>query len=374
MNLRDEYKLVVLLSKRDLDMVEEKELIKLLHMNLEWDKVLGIIEMHRVGGIGWLNLNKYFFNDNKNRCKFPRLYKFLKNSYSAQKLRAEEHLKYTSLVCLALTENNISYVLLKGLSLSEYVYNDLGLRDFNDNDILVHPNDIEKAKNIIMNLGYEQGETKHYTKIIKSNRKEQLVRKLSSHEIIPLIRDVSGSEIFLTQHIIDLHFSVNLMTKERSNNITTEFLSSSRSITIKGNQIQILNKENLLIFLTEHFYKEAISYRDVTMYKDLLLYKLCDIYYLINKNHIDWDYILEFANKNNFEKQLYFALVYVQEAFNTATLTTIINKLDVRENFFDDNVYYYDSSDIAFTYNSGSLIERMFDIDKPKRKVFSPQK
>ncbi|WP_252189263.1 nucleotidyltransferase domain-containing protein [Rossellomorea vietnamensis] len=355
-------------------MVEEKELIKLLHMNLEWDKVLGIIEMHRVGGIGWLNLNKYFFNDNKNRCKFPRLYKFLKNSYSAQKLRAEEHLKYTSLVCLALTENNISYVLLKGLSLSEYVYNDLGLRDFNDNDILVHPNDIEKAKNIIMNLGYEQGETKHYTKIIKSNRKEQLVRKLSSHEIIPLIRDVSGSEIFLTQHIIDLHFSVNLMTKERSNNITTEFLSSSRSITIKGNQIQILNKENLLIFLTEHFYKEAISYRDVTMYKDLLLYKLCDIYYLINKNHIDWDYILEFANKNNFEKQLYFALVYVQEAFNTATLTTIINKLDVRENFFDDNVYYYDSSDIAFTYNSGSLIERMFDIDKPKRKVFSPQK
>ncbi|WP_152656512.1 nucleotidyltransferase family protein [Oceanobacillus sp. CFH 90083] len=37
------------------------------------------------------------------------------------------------------------------------MYHDLGLRDFNDNDIFVHPQDIEKAKKIILNLDYEQG-------------------------------------------------------------------------------------------------------------------------------------------------------------------------------------------------------------------------
>lgn len=121
-----------------------------------------------------------------------------------------------------LTENQIEYVLLKGISLSKHIYNDMGLRDFNDNDILVHPNDIEKAKNLIISLGYEQGEPMNDTKVAKPNRKELLVRKLSSHEIVPLVKNVSDVEHFLTQHIIDLHFSVNLMTKNHNVNIIKE--------------------------------------------------------------------------------------------------------------------------------------------------------
>ncbi|MEM5637737.1 hypothetical protein AAHH71_00170 [Bacillus toyonensis] len=57
----------------------------------------------------------------------------------------------------------------------------------------------------------------------------------------------------------------------------------------------MLNKESLLIFLAEHFYKEAICYRDVKKHKDLLLYKLCDIYYLLTKEEIDWNSVLAFA-------------------------------------------------------------------------------
>lgn len=67
----------------------------------------------------------------------------------------------------------------------------------------------------------------------------------------------------------------------------------------------MLNNESLIIFLAEHFYKEAICYRDVKMHKDLLLYKLCDIYYLLRKEEIDWNYVLKFSHKYNFENQIF---------------------------------------------------------------------
>ncbi|WP_142338817.1 nucleotidyltransferase family protein, partial [Bacillus toyonensis] len=134
---------------------------------------------------------------------------------------------------------------------------------------------------IILSLGYEQGEYIHHTKIIKPNRKKILVRKLSSHEIVPLVKNVADSEHFLTQHIIDLHFSVNLMTKNHNINIIDELFAKKVEVEINSQKIFMLNKESLLIFLAEHFYKEAICYRDVKKHKDLLLYKLCDIYYLL---------------------------------------------------------------------------------------------
>ncbi|MEK5364678.1 nucleotidyltransferase family protein [Bacillus sp. FSL R5-0654] len=372
-DLRNEYKLIILLTKKDLNLYEKEHLVDLLHKNLEWDKIIGMLEVHRVAGIAWLNLKQYFFNDDSNRCAFPRLYKYLKNAYSIQKCRADEQFKYTSVICQSLTENKIEYVLLKGISLSEYVYEDLGLRDFNDNDILVHPDDTERAKSLILSLGYEQGESKHHSKIIKPNRKEILVRKLSSHEIVPLVKNVVDSEQFLTQHIIDLHFSVNLMTKNHNINIIDELFRRKIEFEINNQKIFMLNKESLLIFLAEHFYKEAICYRDVKMHKDLLLYKLADIYYLLAKKEIDWNWVLEFSKKYNFENQIFFALKYIQKIFDTTSFDRILNNLIVKEDTILNNVYHYDSDSLAFVYDNENLIERMFDIYKVNKELINPK-
>lgn len=361
----NEQELVVLLTKQDLNDNEKKHLIKLLQMNLSWDKVIGILELHRVAGIAWLNIKKYFFNNNQNRCSCPRLYKYLMNSYNIQTCRAKEQLKYTLEVCELLNKNGIKYVLLKGIAVSKELYNDLGLRDFNDNDILVHPNEVEKAKNLILSLDYRQGDSKHLTKITKPTRKEIMIRKINSHEIVPLIKDVSNDTYFLTQHIIDLHFSVNLMTKNREENDLEEWFESRNVIRFNNCSINVLNWEYLLIFLSEHFYKEAVSHRDLMMYKDLLLYKLCDIYFLIKNKSINWDKVISLSIKYNFTKQLCFTLKYLSAIYDIHPINEIITTLESRNTFSMDNVYYYDSKEIAYTYTDQSLKERIFDINKP---------
>ena len=164
----------------------------------------------------------------------------------------------------------------------------MGLRDFNDNDILVHPRDVGRITKLLkQNLGYIQGESKHLTKVKEPTRKESLIRSITSHEVIPFIKNVTKEASFLRQHIVDLHTSVNLMTRVKNELIIEDWLNDCIQLKIGKEKIYTLRWENTFLFLCEHFYKEAISIRDLKMYKDMLLYKLCDIHLMILNKQLD---------------------------------------------------------------------------------------
>ncbi len=54
----------------------------------------------------------------------------------------------------ALADNGIEAVPYKGLALAETAYGDIGLRQFNDLDVLIHVEDIERAALVLESLGY----------------------------------------------------------------------------------------------------------------------------------------------------------------------------------------------------------------------------
>ncbi|QPA52712.1 nucleotidyltransferase family protein [Lysinibacillus sphaericus] len=364
--LSNEENLVILLSKPRLSNEENFKLVKLLQSYLNWDKVIGMLEIHRVSGIAWENLQKYFFVNEDNKCTFPRLYKYLHNNFKVQSIRAKEQFVYTSQICELFDKSGIKYVLLKGIAISNGIYNDLGLRDFNDNDILVHPNDLNKVIQLLReHLGYEQGETKHYTKVKKQTRKEQLIRSMTSHEVVPFIKNVSNECLFLRQHIIDLHFSVNLMTKDRNVEIVEHWLNERIPLNINGQVVYTLKWENMLLFLCEHFYKEAVSITDIKMYKDLLLYKYCDILFLIEYKKLDWKEIVSKGKEFNLIKQMYFTLTFVSEISDIKLLIDSLNIEPLHTDYLN-HVYYYDSNRTAYKYSTSSK-ERLFDILKPTK-------
>ncbi|MEI3916267.1 MULTISPECIES: nucleotidyltransferase family protein [Bacillus] len=363
--LKLEYELIILLTKQDLNESEINRLKELLGSHLEWDRIIGLLYIHRVLGIAWLNLKKYYSQDEKNRCAMPRLFKLLNESYNAQKEKFSEQLEYTYQVCKALEDKNIRYVVLKGVSLSGIIYKDGGLRDFNDNDILIHPNDLDRAKEEILSLGYVQGNVKHHIKIVKPTRRELLIRRMNSHEVIPLVKDISKDSMLAAHHVIDLHFSVNLMTKNHNEDIVEKFLNHRIKEKIQGKMIYSLDYNDMFIFLCEHFYKEAKSVRDLNMYKDLLLYKICDIYHiLLNKNLINWNTIVSTIEEYEMEKQVEFALTYVKRIFK-CDISPLLNKNSYNEDF--DIVYQYDSEEVAYKHNANQeLVDRVFDISRPR--------
>ena len=54
--LKLEYELIILLTKQDLNEGEINRLKELLGSHLEWDRIIGLLYIHRVLGIAWLNL------------------------------------------------------------------------------------------------------------------------------------------------------------------------------------------------------------------------------------------------------------------------------------------------------------------------------
>src|SRR5690606_23514824 len=370
--LNKDEELVLLLSYPNLSEKQTKKLKFLLESYLNSDRVIGMIELHRIAGLAWKNIQRYFFNDTNNRWSCNRLYKYLYTSYKFHTLRGNEQLVYTYEVCNKLEQSNIEYVLLKGIINSHGLYNDFGLRDFNDNDILIHPKDIDAATRLILNLGYIQGESKHLTKIKKLTRKEKIIRSLASHEVIPFIKTLSTENKVSSQHIVDLHFSVNLMSGKRTDEIIAKWLKSKIAIKINEKKLYTLNWEDMFLFLCEHFYKEAISVRDLKMYKDLLLYKICDIYFLIEYKKIRWNEIINKAKALELEKQVYFTLMYLKDVFNATHLEAIIQDVSPENTTFLHQVYHYNSDKVAFEYKDELLVKRFFDINKPqKATVFS---
>ncbi|NEW07137.1 nucleotidyltransferase family protein [Paenibacillus sp. SYP-B3998] len=141
---------------------ELKWLLSLLHIdkqdsesqtapsNMDWDYFLKVVKHHRV---------------------YPLVYSILKNADQdlipdnvLHKLRSDYnrntfHMLHLSSemesVCKSLRNHQVLSLMLKGPVLSQELYGDLSLRTSKDLDILVPMEDVEKAEQILMDLGYE---------------------------------------------------------------------------------------------------------------------------------------------------------------------------------------------------------------------------
>ncbi|HDR3523487.1 nucleotidyltransferase family protein (plasmid) [Bacillus cereus] len=367
-NLSLEYQVVFYLSKMHLFEEESSHLCELLDTDMDWSIVIGQIELHRIAGIAWKVLNKYVFCDEKKKFKCPRLIRYLRNTYQVNSIMSNEQYKYTSFICDLFDESGINYVLLKGLFDAQYIYEDIGLRSFNDNDILVHPNQVQDAINLLKTHGYIQGKAREQRKIIPANRKDIIKHSLVSHEVFPLAIEINDT-LFLRQHIIDLHFSANLMSRQKNADLVKELLDSRIAILINGKKIFGLSPEYALWFLCQHLYKEAVSYNDMKLYKDLLLYKFCDIYNFLKKasTHINWEVFINRVKQLGQEKDVYFTLYQTSKLFGENICPDqYLSKLEPITKGYMNEIYKYDTNEVVYRHND-NILKRIFDFNRPSK-------
>ncbi|SFK99863.1 nucleotidyltransferase domain-containing protein [Brevibacillus centrosporus] len=369
-SLDKEKQIVILLSKAKLVQSEVELLITLLNTHMNWSTVVGLLQTHRLVGIAWGNVSKYLISEGIDTIVFSKLLNFLRNMHTVQYEKAQTQCRQLLEICEEFEKHDIKYCILKGIVLSEYGYNDAGARDFNDNDILIHPNQIKEAITILEQKGYVQGKISLKEKtVIPVQRKETLFWSMVSHEVHPLILKLDDNK-FLDFHIVDLQYSIDLNTANRTDLLVDRLLRRRIQIDIKGSSISTLTWEDMLVFVCHHFYKEAISYRDVQSYRDLLLYKICDIANLIvsKKIEIDWDTFIQRAKELNVTNGVYFALHYTNLVYTDIVPYDVLNTLKPDEINYLHEVYNYDSDTLAIQWDD-NIIDRIFDMNRPSRII-----
>ena len=120
--------------------------------NINWDKIIEESNAHSVTGLLYPALKKY---DNS-KLDIDVL-NSLKKSTFISAVQQSKHIKETAKILELFNKNNIPVIVLKGLVIRNY-YPMPDLRTMCDSDVIIHKEDLEKVRTLLLNEGFREEE------------------------------------------------------------------------------------------------------------------------------------------------------------------------------------------------------------------------
>jgi hypothetical protein len=271
------------------------EIIKLLHKNLHWNFLTQRAFQHKLMPLLYWNL--------KNLPEYvpENVLNDLKENFNrnAKKnlLMLGELLKLLNLF----EKEGLNVIPYKGPVLAICVYKNLVLRQFSDLDIFVSKNDVLQVKAILVSNGYNpQFELEGF--------KER--RFISSQREYKFNNPETKINLEVQWQFQGVSFSLSDDPGYFGDPKNVEM------VNINNKEISSLSNENMLLILCIHasgHYWERLSW-------------ICDISELIQSHEINWEYILEKADKLGIKRIVIISLILAVDLYDL-NLPNNINKL-----------------------------------------------
>jgi hypothetical protein len=271
---RPEVELLLLCARTRMSSERAARVETLLQEDINWDYLLETAQEHGLMPLLYWNLNatcpeavpKTAFNQLRDR--------FRKN--------AQRNVFWTGelLRLLNLFEmHGISAVPFKGPSLAASIYGNLALRQFADLDILVHKQDVPRAKELLASVGYQPEYWLTHT---------QEVAFLQYYHELSFTRDAVGIRVELHWDVAERFFSFPLKPERLWERLEPTSLA--------GKEVLALSPEDLLLILCMHGTKH--------LWQALEL--ICAVAELIRVSEgLDWARIMEQARELGSERMLF---------------------------------------------------------------------
>lgn len=239
-----------------------------IYENVEWDEVIDLANKHKVEGIIYLALRK---SNLVSKVGEKRI-NLLKQKAAITGIGQSRHISGLSIVFNKIIEENIPVIVLKGLVVREF-YPQPDQRTMSDADILVHKDDVEKVKNLLIDMGYiflEDHKASHHIALV--------------HHKYP---------------VVELHW--NLFKRDGFSNELEHYerLIWKRAIKVNVGETEVLSLsyEDLALHLCMHMAAHLAS-------TGFGVRQLCDLVLLVEKKgeEIDWNSFIMKARMYGFEK------------------------------------------------------------------------
>lgn len=192
---------------------------------------------------------------------------------------------------------------LKGPVLAQSLFGDVGLRHFNDIDLLVQKEDLDRTVEALKTIGYQ-----HVYPGYMTTRQERIY---STYK-----KDV-GLFNQDRQIFVELHYGIyvhELLRREDESML----LESTEHIMINNQAVEVLNKESTFIYLVYHGCLHLYS----------RLFWLRDVSECINRWEINHQHVVSQMRRLGLEKMLSISLRLAQHYFNIEMPRAFANFLD----------------------------------------------
>lgn len=186
-------------------------------------------------------------------------------------------------------QHKIPVIALKGLHLSELVYQDPSLRPMSDMDLLTPADKLQECYNLLQEMGYQ---APPFTNPEKEVRRH--------HHLPPLVKTGAG--------IIELHWNLVAPSNQHPIDLETLWLRAQPA-DLAGSQAHVLCPEDLLLHLALHFNNHNFR---------LELRHLYDLLATLERyqKQIDWNTLLDRSRQWRASHCLFLALYLAEELLN----------------------------------------------------------
>ena len=299
---------VLLICATTLVSAERVDRLKiLLQENIDWESLLKKATQHKLMPLLYYNLSSI--------C--PGLVP--KAILTKLKIDFHYHTRHCLLLCGELVrllylfeEQGISVLPFKGPALAASAYGNLLLRQFGDLDILVHAEDIERAKALFLAQGYRMKIER-----IKLTPEQEEIFVRSPH-IYHLVREAAYPFIHPQKEVIvELHWGV--MPKYFAYPIDDQTLwEDLELVTIAGKSVPYLSPENALLTIVGHGTKECWTE----------LNRISDVAEHIRSHpQLDWVKLIEKSRLKGGQRMLFLSLMLVHNLFSTPLPENVLQQI-----------------------------------------------
>ena len=284
--MRGEDNFITVLSCSIWDKEKSGEIEEVIKNNLDWDYVLRKSRKEGVSSLVYYYLKKFAL---QKYLPFKTL-KTLEEAYYKNSLRNIIMISETKKVLESFKKEGIESIILKGVFLAEKIYRNIALREMTDVDILIKRKDVKKANRILNSLGYPT--PKYY---------EDLLKIPSSLNTL-MYKD--NIRFHLHWHLINSTWPLNFLVEEISMDRIFEY---AKPIKVDTLDTLTLSNEHLLIYLCYHLFNHSFD----------RLILLVDILGLLNSYSIDWNFVIEEAERFKLSFILYYVLSFISQKKKT---------------------------------------------------------
>lgn len=297
-------------ARTDANMSRIKEI---LSSPLNWDYIIVNAQRHGISPLLYYNLSSV-----ENDTLVPdKAMKTLRGRYYATLARNMRLYDELHKVLESYRDAGINVIVLKGAALAENVYQDIGLRSFEDIDILVREDDLQKAKKVILAEGYTLNE---------SISPEAFSEKYGCD--LHYVKDI----------IIEIHWDIvrrkiyNLYTEIKID----ELWGNAQPAKIANTDALVLAPEDMLLHLCVHLSKHGYN----------RLIWLCDLSGVIGHYDINWEHVLKNASNYKVKAYMYYGLQFASRLLGADVPGHILQEL--KPNNLQTKLFYSIHKNVLF--------------------------
>lgn len=243
--------LLLLLCRYPFNQQDHDLLSKLISEVEDWHKLVELINAHGIIALAAYNIKESGLERKVPQDAMAILENGIMKSIVRNTWLTERWKEVNTILCTA----GIKHILLKGMALEHTLYDSRGLRQMNDNDILVKREDSIRAWILLQEHGFRAEQ-------LKSPFFKKMIFDFGQH--LPSMSK-NGYVIEIHDCLFDRTISESSRHKDPFENIV--------EISVGGTDASILSDELQLAYLISHFKHHAVSGdSQLRMYADIILF------------------------------------------------------------------------------------------------------